>query len=71
MHQVLERGRIECQDFVVVIGPGPIGILAAFAAKSAGASKVAVVGMTSGEYIEFEVAKKLGADFIINAERKM
>ncbi len=70
VHQVLERGRIECQDFVVVIGPGPIGILAAFAAKSAGASKVAVVGMTSGEYIRFEVAKKLGADFIINAEKE-
>lgn len=68
VHQVVERGRIECQDFVVVTGAGPVGILAAFVAKAAGAAKVAMVGMNAGEYIRFKVAKELGADYIINAE---
>jgi L-iditol 2-dehydrogenase len=34
VHQVAERGKINCQDFVAVTGAGPIGILAAFVAKS-------------------------------------
>lgn len=70
VHQVLERGRIECQDFVVVTGTGPIGIMAAFAAKAAGAAKVAMTGMNAGEHVRFPVARELGADYIINVEKE-
>lgn len=70
IHQVAERGKIECQDFVVVIGAGPIGILAAFVAKSCGASKVAMVGVSAGERVRFDIAKKLGTDYIINVEKE-
>ena len=69
-HQVLERGKINCQDFVVVLGAGPIGILAAFAAKSAGASRVVMTGMSAGEIIRFSVAKGLGVDYIVNVEKE-
>lgn len=69
-HQVLERGKINCQDFVVVLGAGPIGILAAFAAKSAGASRVVMTGMSAGEIIRFSVAKELGVDYIVNVEKE-
>ena len=70
VHEVLERSKIECQDFVVVTGAGPIGILAAFVAKAAGASKIAMTGMSAGEIIRFEVAKQLGVDYIINVEKE-
>ncbi|MCX6983957.1 MAG: zinc-binding dehydrogenase [Lentisphaerae bacterium] len=70
VHEVLERGKIECQDFVVVSGSGPIGILAAFVAKSAGASKVVMTGLSAGEYVRFDVARKLGVDHIINVEKE-
>ncbi len=70
IHQVTERGRIECQDFVVVTGAGPIGILAAIVAKSMGAAKVAITGMSSCEAVRFEVAKELGVDFVINVEKE-
>lgn len=70
VHEVLERGRIECQDFVVVTGSGPIGIIAAFVAKAAGASRVAMTGMNIAEYCRFDIAKKLGVDHIINVEKE-
>ncbi|KJS50588.1 MAG: hypothetical protein VR66_01960 [Peptococcaceae bacterium BRH_c23] len=70
VHQVVERGRIECQDFVVITGAGPIGILAAFVAKSMGAAKVAITGMSACEQIRFEAAEALGADYIINVEKE-
>jgi L-iditol 2-dehydrogenase len=70
VHEVTERGRIECQDFVVVTGAGPIGILAAFVAKAAGAAKVAMTGMNAGEQIRFKVAQELGVDYIINVQKE-
>ncbi len=69
VHQVTERCKIECQDFVVVTGAGPIGILAAFVAKSVGAGKVAITGMDACEFIRFKVAGELGADYIINVQK--
>ena len=70
VHQVTERAGIGCQDFVVVTGAGPIGILAAFVAKAAGARQVIVTGMNACEYVRFGAAKALGADTIINVEKE-
>lgn len=70
IHQVAERSKIECQDFVVITGSGPVGILAAIVSKAAGAAKVAMTGMNTGEYIRFEAAKVLGVDYIINVEKE-
>ncbi len=49
---------------VVVIGPGPIGIIAMRAAKFLGASRVIVVGR--GERLQ--TASRLGADAVVNFE---
>jgi len=68
IHQVTERCGIESQDFVVITGAGPIGIIAAFIAKSAGAGTVVVTGVNACEYVRFGVARELGADVIINIE---
>ncbi|MCK5156750.1 MAG: zinc-binding dehydrogenase [Spirochaetales bacterium] len=70
VHQVVERGRIECQDFVVVTGAGTIGIMAALTAKAMGAAKVAITGISACKYIRFDVAKELGADYVINVEKE-
>lgn len=70
VHQVAERCGISCSDYVLVTGSGPIGILSAFVAKSMGADKVIMTGMNTGEHCRFEVAKKLGADIIVNIENE-
>ncbi|MGI6160635.1 MAG: zinc-dependent alcohol dehydrogenase [Christensenellales bacterium] len=70
VHQVSERCGIGCQDFVAVSGAGPIGILAAFVAKASGAGKVAITGMDACEYIRFDAARALGADYIINVQKE-
>ena len=70
VHQVAERCGIECSDSVLVTGSGPIGILAAFVAKTMGADKVIMTGMNTGSLCRFPVAKKLGTDIIVNIEQE-
>ncbi len=70
VHQVAERCKIGCQDFVVVSGAGPIGILAAFVAKENGAGTVLETGINACELVRFPVAKLLGADRIVNVEKE-
>jgi L-iditol 2-dehydrogenase len=44
----LRRGGLAAGDHVLVIGPGPVGILAALAARVAGAADVVVAGRSDG-----------------------
>jgi threonine dehydrogenase-like Zn-dependent dehydrogenase len=59
----VERTGIEWQDTVVVQGAGPVGIAALAVAKSAGASRVIVIG---GPAHRLEMAQRFGADQIID-----
>jgi L-iditol 2-dehydrogenase len=52
-------------DVVVVIGPGPIGLLCASIAKLAGAGHLAVIG-TPADAKRLEVAKRIGADTVLD-----
>ncbi|MBN1263888.1 MAG: alcohol dehydrogenase catalytic domain-containing protein [Anaerolineales bacterium] len=61
----MERITIQAGDRVVIIGPGPLGILHLMIAKSAGAWQVIVIG-TDGDDQRLELAKKLGADLVLN-----
>lgn len=56
-------------DVVVVIGPGPIGILCAKMASIMGAAEVVVVG-TDGDEGRLEIAKEYGATVTINSSRQ-
>ena len=56
-------GHVRPGDRIVVLGPGPIGILSAAMAKLAGA-EVAIVGLERDK-IRLEVAKKYGCDVVI------
>ncbi|MSR65057.1 MAG: alcohol dehydrogenase [Verrucomicrobiae bacterium] len=61
----IERTGIAWNDTVVVQGAGPVGISALAVAKSAGASQVIVIG---GPASRLEMAKKFGADHVINID---
>lgn len=54
-------------DFVVVLGPGPIGLLCARMAALAGADPLVVVGL-SGDAARLETATRLGATRVVNAD---
>lgn len=54
---------IEKGNFVVVFGPGPIGLMMVQLAKARGASKVMLVGTRDDR---LDMGKNLGADIVVN-----
>lgn len=66
VHDVLERGRVEPEDVVVVLGPGPIGLLSAMVAKAEGARKVIIVGTPRDEELRLKTAREVGIDVVVN-----
>jgi len=57
---IIERARFQAGDFAVVIGPGPIGLLAAMTARAAGAREVLVLGAPGDVALRLPKAKELG-----------
>jgi L-iditol 2-dehydrogenase len=70
VYDIAERGGININDFVVVQGSGPMGILSAYMAKRLGACTVLLTGITASEKCRFETAKMLGADHILNVQKE-
>ncbi len=66
VHDVLERSRVEAEDFVVVLGPGPIGLLAAQCARAEGARAVMIAGTPADEKLRLKTARELGLDHVVN-----
>ena len=54
-------------ESIVVIGPGPIGILGVAVAKTLGAWPVILIGTRDNR---LEIGKKLGADYIFNVKNE-
>lgn len=65
---VVELTRVDPGEVAVVSGPGPIGIMCAALAKTRGA-RVVVLG-TPEDANRLAVAKKYGADYIVDIERE-
>jgi len=65
VHSVIDKTPICPGDTVVVQGPGTMGLMATQIAKSMGAGKVIVTGVTSDKW-RFDIAKKIGADITID-----
>jgi L-iditol 2-dehydrogenase len=63
MYGLTELGGLVAGESVVVIGPGPIGLLAVAVAKALGASPVILTGTRNGR---LAIGKELGADRVIN-----
>jgi L-iditol 2-dehydrogenase len=67
MYGLTELGGLVAGESVVVIGPGPIGLLGAGVAKALGASPVIMTGTRPNR---LEIARKLGADHAIDVRRE-
>lgn len=65
MYGFTELGGLIAGESVVVIGPGPIGLLAVAVAKAMGASPVILVGTRDNR---LAIGRQLGADIVINAK---
>ncbi|MDC3013976.1 zinc-binding dehydrogenase [Alphaproteobacteria bacterium] len=65
MYGLTELGGLVAGESVVVIGPGPIGLLAVAVAKSLGASPVILIGTRENR---LKIGQKLGADIILSAK---
>lgn len=63
---LLERTKIETCDFVVVQGPGPIGLIAAMVARAVGAKDVVIIGTPGDLELRFKKAEELGFSNLIN-----
>jgi len=66
--RTFEHLKPQLAETVAIIGPGAIGLFHLQAFKSAGAAKIIVVGLDQ-DAKRFEMAKKLGADHIVNGSR--
>jgi L-iditol 2-dehydrogenase len=62
-----EVGEVGLGKTVVVVGPGPIGLLAVRIARIRGARRIVVVG-TSADETRYELARDLGADLCLSAD---
>ena len=68
---LLVRNSIQVGDFVVILGCGPIGLLAGQIAKAVGAGRVMITGRGSAVKSRFKVAEELGVfDHIVNVEKE-
>ncbi len=63
---VIERGAIQAGDFVVLLGPGPVGLMAAQAVRTAGAREVLIVGAPPDAGLRLDTARQLGFEQIVN-----
>ncbi len=63
---LISNSNIKAGDIVVIIGPGPIGILSAKLAQLSGAGDIVVVG-TEGDDYRLKLAREFGATAIINS----
>jgi alcohol dehydrogenase/L-iditol 2-dehydrogenase len=64
---VIEKSKVKPGDTVVVLGPGPIGLLCAEMARLAGAGNLIVAGMAQDKS-RLEAAKELGVTHAINLQ---
>ncbi len=65
MYGLTELGGLVAGESLVVIGPGPIGLLGVAVAKALGADPVILIGTRNDR---LEIGKKLGADFVLNVK---
>ncbi|OGV62464.1 MAG: hypothetical protein A3K19_33445 [Lentisphaerae bacterium RIFOXYB12_FULL_65_16] len=63
---LIEHTGVVAGDFVVVQGPGPIGLLTAMVARAAGAREVAIIGTPGDADLRLTKARELGFTQLIN-----
>ena len=66
-HIMQERSQVKVGDDVVVVGPGPMGVLAVQFAKFCGARRVFLIGLES-DARRLEIGRQMGADYTLYSE---
>ncbi len=67
---VLERSRVNPEDFVVILGCGPVGLLAANAVKAEGARGVMITGTDQDESTRLNAARQMNIDHVLNIQQE-
>ncbi len=70
VHTVITRMGVKAGESVAILGPGARGILLAQVCKAVGAGPVIVSGLTRDVAFRLEMAKKMGADHVVNVEKE-
>jgi L-iditol 2-dehydrogenase len=68
VHDVIERAKVEAGDFVAVVGPGPIGLLAAMTARAGGSRRTVVIGTKQDEGVRLPKARELGFETLVHGD---
>lgn len=66
---VITNSHLKSGDTVVVLGPGPMGLLTVQIARASGASKVIIVGLDEDKE-RLAIATQVGADVVINNSKE-
>jgi L-iditol 2-dehydrogenase len=69
VHAIWTNSSLSTGDTVVVVGPGPMGLLAVQLSKLAGAGQVLVAGLTA-DAGRLKMATALGADLVVNLDEQ-
>ncbi len=69
-HALFQRINMEVGDFVVILGPGPIGLILAQLAKIKGAADIMITGVNKDIDNRLSVAERLGIDYVVNSEKE-
>ena len=67
LHAMQERNTVNAADTVVVVGPGPMGLLGVQFAKLRGASQVILIGLRDDEQ-RLAIGRDVGADVVLYSE---
>jgi len=70
IHSVITRMGVKAGESVAILGPGARGILMMQVCKAIGAGPIIMSGLDRDKAFRLEMAKKLGADNVINVEKE-
>ncbi len=70
VHSIITRMNIKAGESIAILGPGARGILMMQVCKAVGAGPIIMTGLTRDEPTRLAMAKELGCDYIINAEKE-
>jgi L-iditol 2-dehydrogenase len=66
-HLMQERAQVKVGDDVVIVGPGPMGIVSVQYAKLCGARRVFLIGLKTDEK-RLQIGRQMGADYTLYSE---
>jgi len=70
IHSIITRMGIKAGESVAILGPGARGLLLLQVCLAIGAGPVVMTGLTRDESFRLAMARKLGADRIVNVEKE-